>query len=54
MLYVAPSVPAAVYTGWRLSAFVHQPRVEPNNTGDLSIFTAMAFPPSATGLRSFT
>jgi hypothetical protein len=55
MLHVTPEpVASAVYTGWRLGSFVHQPRVEPNRTGDVTIFKAMAFPPSKTGLRSFS
>jgi hypothetical protein len=53
MLHVNQPIPAAVYTGWRLGGWLHQPRVEPSNTGDLSIFNAMAFPPSMTGLRTF-
>lgn len=55
MLRVTPEpVPAAVYEGWRLGALVRQPRVEPNRTGDLSVFNAMANPPAMTGLRSFS
>lgn len=53
-MYVSLPVPPAVYDGWRLSSWLHQPRVEPNNTGDLSIFAAMAFPPTMTGLRTFS
>lgn len=53
MLQVTQSIPAAVYTGWRLGGWLHQPRVEPNNTGDLTMFDAMAFPPTKTGLRTF-
>lgn len=52
-MYVAPPVTSAVYEGWRLSAFIHQPRVEPNNTADLTVFAAMANPPAMTGLRTF-
>lgn len=48
-----PPIPSAVYEGWRLGGLIHQPRVEPNNTGDLRVFNAMAFPPAMTGLRSF-
>lgn len=48
-----PPIPQPVYDGWRLGAWVHQARVEPNNTADLSVFSAMAFPPARTGLRSF-
>lgn len=55
MLAVTPApVPSAVYEGWRLGALVHQPRVEPNLTGDATVFNAMANPPAMTGLRSFS
>lgn len=53
MLYVNLPVPQSVYEGWRLSSFIHQPRVEPNNTADLTVFAAMANPPAMTGLRTF-
>lgn len=53
MLRVTPEpVAPAVYEGWRLGGWVHQPRVEPNRT-DNTIFDTMAFPPAKTGLRSF-
>lgn len=52
MMYVNQATPAAVYTGWRLGGWIHQPRVEPNQTGN-SIHDTMAFPPTMTGLRSF-
>lgn len=55
MLRVTPEpVAAAVYEGWRLSGLLHQPRVEPNLTGDATVFDAMANPPAMTGLRSFS
>jgi hypothetical protein len=54
MLYVNQAIPTAVLTGWQLGAWLHQPRVEPSNTGDLTMFAAMARPPAMTGLRSFT
>jgi len=53
MLRVDPPTPAAVYTGWRLGGWRYQPRVEPGRPAE-SIFTAMAYPPAATGLASFT
>lgn len=52
MLHLPPPVPAAVYTGWRLGGWLHQPRVEPNRTDD-TVFDTMAFPPTKTGLRTF-